>query len=375
MPRRLLAISHSYVVGTNRALPNALAARGWEVTVAAPAQLRGDLRSIVLESAETDKARVVPVNVHGSRFAHVMRWGSGLRELLREPWDIVHAWEEPYVLAGAQIARWHQRGALVYSTFQNIAKRYPPPFSWFESYSLGRAAGWIAFGRTVEETLARRQGYGQVPHRQIPPAIDVDRFAGDEETRSAVRDELKTSPGEVLIGFVGRFVPAKGLALLTAALDAMTAPWRAVFVGGGPLERTLLHWSARHGDRVRVLTGVTHARVPRYLNALDVLAVPSLTTRRWREQFGRVIVEGMAAGVAVVASDSGEIPHVAADAALVVPEGNVAVWATALDRLASEPELRQRLAASGLQRAQQFSAANVAGAHDEFFTALLEGRR
>ena len=97
--------------------------------------------------------------------------------------------------------------------------------------------------------------------------------------------------------------------------------WRALWVGGGAMEGMLRDWAARHGDRVRIVTGVGHDRVPGYLNAMDLLAAPSQTTPRWKEQFGRMLLEAMAAGVPVVASDSGEIPHVVKDAGRVVPAG------------------------------------------------------
>ncbi len=78
-----------------------------------------------------------------------------------------------------------------------------------------------------------------------------------------------------------------------------------------------------HPGRVRVLTGVAHDDVPEHLNAMDLLCAPSQTTTRWREQFGRMLIEAMACGVPVVASRSGEIPHVVGDAGLVVDEADV----------------------------------------------------
>jgi glycosyltransferase involved in cell wall biosynthesis len=259
----------------------------------------------------------------------------------------------------------------VYATFQNISKRYPPPHAWFEQYAMRRANGWIAFGETIETTLETRPGYATVPHRVIPPGLDLATFAADELERSAVRAELGLGSADVLIGYAGRFVPEKGVLSLTAALDACDGPWQALLVGGGPLEPELRRWASRHGYRVRILTDVTHARMARYLRAMDVLALPSRTTPRWREQFGRVLVEAMACGVAVVGSDSGEIPYVIGDAGLVVPEGDVRRWVEALGALLRDADLREHLRVRGHARAHQFSVATSAAAHVAFFEELL----
>lgn len=370
-PPRVLSISHSYVVGLNRALPNALARLGWDVTVVAPEFFPGDLRPITLEFEGLDAARVIPVRVRAAGHHQFMTWTRDLRRLLREDWAIVHAWEEPYIPAGAQIARWRRGGRLVFASFQNLAKRYPPPFNWIERYALARADAWIAFGVTVEQTLRTRPGYARLPHRVIPPALDLDRFAPDADARDAIRRELGFSPDDGVVGFAGRFVPEKGLRILMAALDRMTLPWRALFVGGGPLERELRAWSARQSGRACLATNVTHGRMARYLNGMDLLAVPSLTTRRWREQFGRIIVEAMACGIPVVGSRSGEIPHVIADAGVVVAERNPDALAAAIETLLKEAARRRQLSLAGLERARDFASDRTAAAHAAFFKELL----
>jgi glycosyltransferase involved in cell wall biosynthesis len=371
MPRRLLTISHSYVVALNRAVPNAIAALGWDVTAVAPPFFRADLRAMSLEPREGEHVHLELVPIRRSSKPPIRYWGRRLRHVLSQPWDIVHVWEEPYVTAGAQVAWWHQRGALVYATFQNISKRYPPPFGWIERYAMRRANGWVAFGETVESTLESRPGYASVPHRVIPPGLDLTHFRDDGEDRAAMRAELGLGPGDVVVGYAGRFVREKGLPTLTAALDACDGPWRALLVGGGPLEPDLRRWADRHGARARVLTGVSHARMARFLRAMDVLALPSRTTPRWREQFGRVLVEAMACGVPVIGSDSGEIPYVIGDAGLVVPEGDVRRWVDAIGSILREHGLRDRLRARGRARAHQFSVASSAAAHVEFFEELL----
>ncbi len=340
--------------------------------------MHGDLRPIPLEPLPGEAARLEPVGVYGSRRPHLMAYGRRLRELLRSGWDLVHCWEEPYVLPGFQVAWWAGPTPVVYFTFQNISKRYPPPFNSAERYTVGRSAGWIAAGRTVADTLEVRPWYATKPHRIIPLGVDVEAFRPDRAAGAAIRRSLGWEVGgPPVVGYLGRFIPEKGIRLLTGVLDQLGAPWRALFVGGGPMEAELRTWAARHGDRVRVATGVPHDGVSAYLNAMDILAAPSQTTPHWREQFGRMLVEAFACGVPVVGSDSGEIPSVIADAGLVVPEADEAAWAAALARLTGDPGLRADLAARGFARAHDRFAWPVVGRlHLDFFDQLLaEGVR
>ena len=376
--RRLLTIGHSYCVALNRRLAHELARAGgerWDVTVAGPAIFRGDLRRIAMEPQPNEPCRVVPLPARSTGRVHVMTYGRRLRELLQENWDIVHAWEEPYILAGGQIAYHAPSSArLVCATFQNIAKRYPPPFGWIERYVLRRSAGWIAFGHLVEETLQGRPGYRDRPRRVIPPGVDVAEFRPDAERRRTMLARLEWSPdGPPVIGYIGRLVPEKGLDLLMEVLDELASPWRALIVGTGPLESTIREWMGRHAGRVRLLADVAHDGVPAVLNACDVLALPSQTTPRWKEQLGRVLLEAFASGVPVVASDSGEIPFVVADAGRIVPEADRAAWGQALGALIDSPSLRAELSTRGRDRADRVYAwPVVARAHLEFFEELMQ---
>ena len=304
-----------------------------------------------------------------------MIYGRQLAALLREPWDLVHCWEEPYVASAAQVV-WAVRREtpVVLATFQNIAKQYPPPFSWIERYTMGRAAGIIAFGRTVFDVVSARAPKS-TPVRTISPGVDVSCFKPDPASRSRVLAKYAWHDGTPVVGFVGRFVEEKGCRFLMDVLDRLKNPWRALFVGSGPLEPELRAFCARHGDRASVETGAQHADVPAYLNAMDVLAAPSQTTPRWREQFGRMLIEGFACGVAVIASDSGEIPYVVGDAGCVVGERDVEGWTAALDRLIADRDLRVDLAKRGRLRAlSSFSWPIVARRHLDFFDEVLNGR-
>jgi phosphatidylinositol alpha-1,6-mannosyltransferase len=375
--RRLLTIGHSYVVAANRRLAHEMAVQSggaWEVTAIAPSQYRADLGRMAVQPIDREASRLEPLDVHLDRIPHLM-WYAGLGRLLEAPWDVVHCWEEPYVLAGAQIARRTPAGAkLVVASFQNLAKQYPWPLAAFERATMTRADGWIAFGQTVHDTLAARPAYAGKPSRVIPPGVDVVRFRPDDAARRQVTERIGWAEADPVVGFLGRFVPEKGIPLLLDALRSASAPWRALFVGGGPLLDTLQRFAAEHPGRVHVETGVAHDDVPMWLNAMTMLCAPSRTTGRWREQFGRMLIEAMACGVPVVASDSGEMPSVVGDAGVIAGEQDVAGWAAAIDRLCGDHVVRREHAARGLQRAHdRFAWPVVARAHLSFFEALTTG--
>jgi phosphatidyl-myo-inositol dimannoside synthase len=377
--RRLLTIGHSYVVAANRRLAHEMARAGagrWEVTAIAPASYRGDLRPIAIEpiAGELDVLRTLPVRF--DRFPHFMHY-RGIESVASDDWDVVHCWEEPYVLAGAQIAGHVPRSArFVVATFQNLAKSYPWPLTRFERTSMTRADGWIAFGTTVHDALGNRPAYRDRPVRVISPGVDTDRFRADEELRGKVRTELGWERDACVVGYLGRFVEEKGLRLLMEALAASRSHWRALFVGGGPLEPELRQFAARYTGRVHVQTGVPHDDVPRWVNAMTMLCAPSQTTGRWKEQFGRMLIEAMACGVPVLASDSGEMPHVVGDAGLILPENDARRWAEQIDRLAADIQLRCDLSVRGCHRAEStFAWPVIARAHIDFFEQLLDSPR
>ena len=125
---------------------------------------------------------------------------------------------------------------------------------------------------------------------------------------------------------------------------------------------------------MHVATGVPHAEVPLWLNAMTLLCAPSQTTARWREQFGRMLIEAMACGVPVVASDSGEMPAVVGDAGIVVAEADVAAWTAAIDDLLGDEQTRRECGARGRDRARsRFAWPVVARAHLAFFESVIEG--
>jgi glycosyltransferase involved in cell wall biosynthesis len=376
--RRILSIGHSYCVALNRRLAHEMARAGgadWEVTAVAPSFFHGDFGAIDCERFAGELCGLEAIPAYMTSRIHLFIYGRRLRELTRQNCDLVHCWEEPYILAGAQAAWWTPRDVpFVFWTMQNLAKRYPPPFSLIEKYCFERCAGWFGSGRLVVEAM-RSRGHGAKPHRVMPIGVDADLFRPDASAREATRIRLGWNlPNPPVVGFVGRFIEGKGLRLMMRALDRICEPWRALFIGGGPLEPALRAWAARYDDRVRIVNNVTHDQVPVYLNTMDLLCAPSQSTPRWREQFGRMVVEAFACGVPVISSDSGELPYVVGDAGVIAGERDEDAWVRTISELIDSPSARLELSRKGIERARStYAWPIVAHDHLEFFSRLLEG--
>ena len=373
--RKLLTIGHSYVVAQNRCLAHEFARLGagrWEVTVAAPRWITGEIHPAALVVAPDEPCGVVSLPMRIGRHPH-LRFFSGLRQLLRRDWDLVHIWQEPYVLAAAQVALASPKCARVVPvTFQNIDKRYPAPVRYVERRVMKRADGWIAFGKTAHDTQRPKAIYTERPVRIIPPGVDTTFFRPDPAARESVRRHLHWSSSDRVVGFLGRFVAEKGIDPLVRALIRQSSPWCALFVGTGPLEPSVRRLEEMFPEQVRVLTNVKHDAVPTYLNAMDVLCAPSQSTAHWREQFGRMLIEAMACGVPVIATRSGEIPHVIEGTGILVDEHDEQALTDAIARLLDDEGLRRTLAERALCRVrEQFAWPVVARAHLEFFEELM----
>ncbi len=210
--------------------------------------------------------------------------------------------------------------------------------------------------------------------RVLPNPIDWEPYGAARLLRAQARRALGFSDGDVVVGYLGRMSPEKGVYLLADALERALprAPaLRALWVGGGPDEAALRArlatspFAGRH-----VVRGYERDVVPVYA-ALDVVALPSLIA----ESFGRVAAEAEAAGLPVLASRIGGIPEAVSEgeSALLLPPGDADAWADALVRLATDAELRRRLGEAGpaLVRAR-FDARVIAG---QFRELLARERR
>jgi glycosyltransferase involved in cell wall biosynthesis len=314
------------------------------VAVTGPEWHEPDGRRVQFEPSQTPKTydlRVEPIWLNGSY--HVFVWPR-LGRLLRQfrP-DVVHIDEEPYNLATAH-ATWLARrvGArTLFFTWQNLLRRYPPPFSWFERSVFATSAFGIAGSQEALQVI-RTKGY-------CGPGAVIPQFGVDPDLFFPATDVSERPP---VIGFLARLVEEKGVLVLLDALSELRGDWRLHVIGSGPLEAAARR-KAEHlglGQRITWERGLPSTRVPERLRSFTVLVQPSLTRKHWKEQFGRAVMEAMACGVPVIGSDSGELPHVIGDAGLVAHEGDPHALRDAIARTLEDSALRRELAQRGRQR-------------------------
>ena len=164
------------------------------------------------------------------------------------------------------------------------------------------------------------------------PGIDLERF-GAARSLTPEAAPLVLSPGR-LVWEKGHQDVLRAVAALRGGLIEGPRDVRALILGSGPEERALKAYAEDLGlrDAVEFRATVPYDEMPRLYGRASAMALMSLPVRRWEEQFGMVLVEGMAAGLPIVSTTSGAIPEVTAGAATLVPPGDWAGLARELGR-------------------------------------------
>ena len=367
---RVLMISKALVSGVYQKKAEELARLpGIELCLVVPPFWRENrVGDLPLQSMFTEgyELAVEPMRFNGRHHLHYYP-GLGRRIGAFGP-DIVHIDEEPYNFVAAHATRLARRAGAktVFFAWQNLYRRYPPPFRMFELYNYRNASAAIVGNRDAGLVLRKKRYRG--------PIGVIPQFGVDPDIYSPPEDRRESNDGPQ-IGYVGRIVEEKGVDLIIDAL-AKLQPRPTLRVIGGGDQREELELRAERlevRDRVRFESAVPPERVPDILRQLDILVLPSRTRPNWKEQFGRILVEAMSCEVAVVGSSSGEIPNVIGDEELVFDEGSVDGLAAILGRLTTDADLLREKQQGGRKRViNQFTQEQVARKTWTLYRHILE---
>jgi phosphatidylinositol alpha-mannosyltransferase len=191
--------------------------------------------------------------------------------------------------------------------------------------------------------------------------IEVDRFAVGE---------AHPTEGPTIF-FLGRHEPRKGLDVLLASLTDLPDDVR-LWVGGDGPQSAELRARYRSDPRIEWLGRISDEERAARMRGCTVYCSPSVRG----ESFGMVLLEAMAAGCALVASDLDGHRNVATDGvdALLAPVGDAAGLAKALRRVLDDDALRKELVAGGRRRADELSMTHLAERYTEIYRGVTTSR-
>ena len=313
-------------------LAEVLIERGHKVSVLAPASDGTELPDFVVSAG---RAVAIPYNGSVARltfgpvsYARTRRW------IAENDFDVLHIHEPNApslsmlamkIAEGPIVATFHTSTtkSLVLSTFQGVLQPY-----------LEKISGRIAVSELARRWQVESLGSDAV---EIPNGVDVPAFAMAEPLPGYPR------PGKTVL-FLGRYdEPRKGMSVLLGALPTLVEkyPDLEVLVVGRGDEDKLRKEAGRYARHLRLLGQVSDEEKASALRSADVYCAPNLGG----ESFGIVLVEAMAAGAPVVASELDAFRRVLRDgtAGLLVPVGHSDALAAAIDTVLGDEDRRRAL--------------------------------
>lgn len=298
---------------------------------------------------------------YGSRFFFTKGIVKHFREFRPH---IIHLEEEPWSLCALQTIILRRifcpRASFIFRTSLSIPSKLKLSFlaDLIERITFKESDYAFILSRRAGEILARK-GYRK-GMKISPNGVDTRIFR--KMDMSHLKQKLGINKGEFVIGYLGRLMQMKGLATLLQAFSLLIQhpvssiqhpACRLLIVGSGDYKEEMLSLASQSGisERMTLVDAVPAEDVPKYINCMDALVLPSITTPGWVEFFGRVLAEAMMCQVPVIGSSSGEIPNVVGNAGLIFQEGNEEDLKGKLSALIENSNLRHELARKGFERA------------------------
>jgi len=342
---------------------------GHDVKIIAPAS-KADTDTLGDRFIRIGTPRPVPVSGSIARVTMSLWLESKIKEVFeREKFDICHLHEPLMPTLCTTVLRlkktpmvgtFHASGGKPWYTM------FSPVMKWYLDRWFRKLDGRIAVSKIA---LGYVNKYFPADYTIIPNGIDTHHFNSHAQPFDTFRD------GKTNILFVGRFEKRKGFDYLLKAYNMVkreNPDCRLIAVGPGVRLRNKYEKSIKKNAIEDVLfTGyVSYNDLPRYYTSADIVCFPATG----RESFGIVLLEAMAVGRPIVASDIDGYATVLTDGVegIAVPPRDEEKLAESITRLMRDKQLQEQMGARGKPKAMQYDWSLLAKRVLDFYTATLD---
>lgn len=288
--------------------------------------------------------------------------------------DIVHSrnWAAVEAVLAGQWVRFCKVVHSEHGLEADAQAREPRRRIWFRRLAYELADRVLSVSGQLRDLHAQRTGFDSRRITVIHNGVDRERYRPDPLARVRLRGELGLSDDQFCIGCVGNFFPVKDQMTALRAMEGVAArekQWHLLLIGDGPERPRLEAFVEAHaGWRQHVTFLGTSHRVPELLQAMDVYVLPSIA-----EGISNSLLEAMASGIPVVATETGGNPEVVVDreSGLLFPVSDDRTLAAHLLTLREQDHLRRDLAQRALRRVrEEFSLQSMVSKYADLYESL-----
>lgn len=335
---------------------------GHHVSVITPVEDPSNLPPYAVDGG---RPRPVPYNGSVARLTFGVKATARVRRWIREgEFDVLHV-HEPVAPSLGVLACWAARGPIVATVHSSVERSRALVTGYYVAQTaLEKIAALVAVSEYARRTIVDHLGGDAV---LIPNGVRVDHYEGARP--------LRTWPGPA-IGFLGRMdEPRKGLAILLAAFPGIRArvPGATlVLIGPGDPDEVLAEVPAEVREGIVALGRLDESDKARALASLDAYVAPNTGG----ESFGIVLLEAMAAGAPVIASDLDAFARVldGGRCGALFPVGDPAALEDTVVSLLDDAGERARLADAGMRRVTAYDWRTVAGDLIDVYASVTAGQ-
>lgn len=273
------------------------------------------------------------------------------------------------------VATVHDLGLLVWPDEAQMFNPIDRRLVQLSFLGLKRVDGIIAVSEFTRLSVIEHLGFSPERVWTVYEGCDVSSFHPVNNARHVLLQsyDLQIDPGSIVLLYVGSELPRKNLQTLLHAMAFLPAEFRLIKVGraGGEsfranTQQTIIELGLQ--ERVVFVEDIPDEDMPVFYSAADIYCSTSFV-----EGFGLPILEAMACGTPVICSNTGSLPEIAGNAAILISPEDALATAESIAGLSGNQALQDEMSALGLERAQQFRWQQAALDTIKVYAAMAAG--